>query len=157
MVFVAVELLALLAHAAGHFGPAVLGPVGQPLLDQFERLDIVGRGEPAGTIEREKGIEPPGAYWQGGAPVAAAAPAASSKSFPLSGYSVPTRVLVFLGAPRPEHQNLAGLNGVMFDGMVHYMLTPDGHATGHSDRGYRTIPLQQLLDEIADTQRKPPH
>jgi hypothetical protein len=67
------------------------------------------------------------------------------------------RVLVFLGAPRPEHQNLAGLNGVMFDGVVHYTLTPDGHATGHSDRGYRTIPLQQLLDEIADAQRKPPH
>ncbi len=55
---VAVELLAVLAHAARHFRPAVLGPVGEPLLHQFQRLDVVGRGEAAGAVEGEERVEP---------------------------------------------------------------------------------------------------
>src|SRR6202008_2057029 len=58
VVLVAVELLALLAHATRHLRPAVLGPVGEPLLHQLERLDVVGRGEAAGTVEGEEGVEP---------------------------------------------------------------------------------------------------
>src|SRR5262249_56830867 len=58
---VAIELLALLAHAARHFRPAVLGPVGEPLLHQLERLDVVRRRKPAGAVEGEKGVEPAGA------------------------------------------------------------------------------------------------
>jgi hypothetical protein len=67
------------------------------------------------------------------------------------------RILVFLGRPHPQYQNVAGFTGLMLNHTAHYAVTPDGHATGHSDRGYRTIPHQQLLDEIADAQRKPPY
>src|SRR5260370_2505057 len=58
---VAVELLAFLAHAARHFRPAVLAPVGEPLLHQLERLDVVGRRKAARTVEGQEGIEPAGA------------------------------------------------------------------------------------------------
>src|SRR5262245_54312693 len=59
VMLVAVELLSLLAHAARHFRPAVLVPVGEPLLHQLKRLDVVGGGETARTVERQEGVEPP--------------------------------------------------------------------------------------------------
>lgn len=58
MVFVAVELVIVgFGHAARHFGPLIVRPIGKPLLDEFQRLDIIGGGEAAGTVEGQERIE----------------------------------------------------------------------------------------------------
>src|SRR5262245_20690995 len=58
MVLVAVELIAFASHAARHLGPAIVLPVGETLLNKFQRYDIVGCGESAGPVEGEECIEP---------------------------------------------------------------------------------------------------
>jgi hypothetical protein len=61
---------------------------------------------PAAPVALPAALQPPGGYWQAGAPSAATSapvgatstPSPPAKSFPLAGYSVATRVLVFIGA-----------------------------------------------------------
>ncbi len=59
MVLVAVELLTFASHSARHLRPAIFLPIRKSLLHEFERLDIVGRGEPARAVEGQEGIQPP--------------------------------------------------------------------------------------------------
>jgi hypothetical protein len=59
------------------------------------------------------------------------------------------RVVVFLVEPPRDFPALNG--NPLKDAIEHYTVAPDGSATD----GYRTVPLQQLLDEIAESQKWP--
>jgi len=57
MEFIAIELFAFAAHAARHFRPAIIFPIGKTLLHELKRFDIIWCRKTTRTIEGKESVQ----------------------------------------------------------------------------------------------------